>query len=374
MTTKTASAKKPAWHCVRVFCAFFSLLATFCAALFLTEIRTRYEAILILFWILGVVAGILVAPGKFFKFGAKVMGACAAFGWFLLPFPLDLATVTASVAAGFVAVIAAVFVFPAAFTIYTYFTDLRYDCTDGKKDLLAIGAALGAVVVAVASFFALQGITQAVEKPIMNARFDPVAIYASYEEKSIGAPHCPEEVLEAPADTASEENGYVRIHDYAYCGQEDNVFFDYTLQVTFEYENGKWSVTKTQYDAQPTGFDPVSGTWSGTGKFFGNLSYDNCYTLTMDNLTADGGTGTLHIYLADTIDETVTFDVTVDALRKTDTGVCADMTLTPREALVYNVFGAEDQLTQLPFTLAFRDNTFVTTAFSFAEIFLSPVV
>ena len=373
MTKHTTSTKKSTWHSVRVFCAFFSLLATFASVMFLTEVRTRHEGLLVILWILGVVAGILVAPGKFFKFGVKVMGVCATFGWFLLPFPLGLATVAASVAAGLAAVLAAVFCFPAAFTIYTYITDLRYDCTDSKKDLMVILTALAATVLAIAAFFSLQGITQAVEKPMMNARFDPVAIYQDYEDRNANAPACPAEVLEAPADTTNTEKGYVRVHNYIYDGQEDGVFFDYTLQVTFEYDNGKWCVTDTEYTSQPTGFAPVSGCWSGTGKFFGNLSYDNRYTVTLDALTQQGGSGTLEIFLEDTIDETLTFDVTVDALRDTGSGVCADLTLTPREALVYNVFGGEDQLTELPFTLSFHDNTFITTAFSFSEIFLTPV-
>ena len=76
MTTKTAGL----WHYIKVFCTFFCLIASFAAAMTLTEVRTSYGGYIAFFWILGVISAILVAPGQFFRFGCKIMAVCATFG------------------------------------------------------------------------------------------------------------------------------------------------------------------------------------------------------------------------------------------------------------------------------------------------------
>ena len=381
MKKKSAVNQKTApvtsrWHLVRIFCAFFSLVATFSAIMILSEVRTRFGWLLGLLWILGIVSGILVAPGNFCKFGLSIMGACAAFGWFILPFPFDLVTVVASVAVGFVAVIAALFCIPAIFTIYTYMTEIRYACVDWKKDITAAAAGLGAAIAAILLVLALQGITKAVEAPLMEKRFDPAAAYEIYAENHDDAPECPEDLFENPLSEEKAEDGYVRINRYAYEDKEENICCSHDLEVEFEYIDGKWRVTDHTEVRQILGFDPISGTWTGTGEFWGNFYPDNQYTLTFETLTEAGGNGTLRIYYPETIDETYAFTVRVDELRLvTDNGgadeVFADLTLIPEVPIVYGVFGGVEQMTELPFSVSLTGNVVTTTAFDYGEILLN---
>ena len=372
-TTARTSAKGSIWHLVKVFCSFFSLIATFSAVLVLTEVRTHYVGLLMFGWVLGVIAAILVAPGKFVKFGGVIMGACATFGWFLLPFPLDLVTVAASLAVGLVAVLMALFCIPAIFTIYTYITDIRYDCRDWKKDLIAAASGLGAALLIAVLFLTLHGITKAVEAPMMEKRFDPVTAYELYTEKNLNAPTCPAEVLQNPTSTEETDDGYVRINRYTYSVKEENLYFDYDLEVTFDYTDGKWSVTSAKQIKDVTGFDPISGTWKGEGKFFGNLSLSNEYTLTLDQVTESGGTATLEIYLEDTTDERKSCTVQAENLRIStyDDEVLVDLILTPEDPITYLVFGSSDEIGEVQFTMSLTNNTASTLTFSFSEIVLT---
>lgn len=370
------TAKAGFWHYIKVFCAFFSLIATFSAVMVLTEYRTSYDGFLVLFWLLGVISAVIVAPGNFFKFGLSIMGGCAAFGWFLLPFPFDLVTVVMSVAVGLVAILVAMFVIPAIFTIYTYITDIRFECVDWKKDLLAALAGIGAVLVAIGLFFAMHTVTKAIDAKQMDKRFDAVDCYHQYMEDHTDAEACPDEALLNPVSSEEQEDGYIRLYNCEYETWEDGLYFANAMEVTYEYEDGRWHVSETDHSRELSGFDPISGSWEGTGEFWGNFCPDNQYTFTLESLTEDGGTGTMCIYLEDVINENSNATIEVTGLRlykDITTGqekAVADLILNLETPVVYGDFGMSDTITQVDCTLSLTDGMITTTAFDFGEMVL----
>ena len=370
------TAKAGTWHYIKVFCAFFSLIATFSAVMCLTDYRTNYDGFLVMFWLMGVISAVLVAPGKFFQFGLSIMGGCAAFGWFLLPFPFDLVTVVMSIGVGLVAILAAMFVIPAIFTVYTYITEIRFDCVDWKKDMLAALAGIGAVVVAIGLFFAMHTVTKAIDAKQMDKRFDAVDCYHQYMEDNDNAQVCPDEALLNPVSTEEQEDGYIRLYNCEYETWEDGLYFDNTMEVTYEYEDGRWRVIDTDHSRELSGFDPISGCWEGTGEFWGNFYPDNQYTFTLDSVTEDGGAGTMKIYLADVINENTAFTTEVVGLRMykdVTTGqekAAADLVLNLDNPVTYSDFGMSDTITQVECTLSLTDGLITTTAFDFGEMVL----
>ena len=373
MTTR----KNNLWHYIQVFCTFFCLIASFAAAMTLTEVRTNYGGYIVFFWVLGVISAMLVAPGNFFRFGCKIMAVCATFGWFLLPFPLDLATVVASVAVGLIAVLGALFCIPAIFTVYTYITELRYDCVDWKKDLIAALAGLAAVLAAIGLFFAMHSVTQAVEKRQMERTFDPVATYEDYARRNDNAAACPEEALEDPDAVTVEDGGYIRIYDCSFTTHEDGMYFEDSLQVEFEFENGEWSVIRTDLDRELVDMDPVSGTWTGEGEFWANFYPTNRYTFTLNDLTARGGSGEMSIRLEDVIDEHKSFTVssatfrTYKDLNTQQEHYVLDLVLELDTPIVYSVFGSQEQIVFVECTYSLTQGVIATTAFDFGEMVLT---
>ena len=372
MTTKKAGL----WHYIKVFCTFFCLIASFAAAMTLTEVRTSYGGYIAFFWILGVISAILVAPGQFFRFGCKIMAVCATFGWFLLPFPLDLATVAASVAVGLAAVLASLFCIPAIFTVYTYITELRYECTDWKKDLTAALAGLAAVLAAIGLFFAMHTVTQALEVRQMDRTFDAVTVYEDYARDNANAVDCPRDALEDPVDVTEEDGGYIRIYDCSFSSHERGMYFENELQVEFEFENGEWSVVGTEHDRELVDMDPVSGTWTGEGEFWANFYPTNRYTFTLEGLTAQGGSGEMSIRLEDVIDEYSAFTVSSAAFRTyTDLNTqeeyyVLDLVLELEEPIVYSVFGSQETISSVECTYSLTQGVIATTAFDFGEMVL----
>ena len=373
MTTKKAGL----WHYIKVFCTFFCLIASFAAAMTLTEVRTNYGGYIVFFWILGVISAILVAPGQFFRFGCKIMAVCATFGWFLLPFPLDLATVAASVAVGLIAVLASLFCIPAIFTVYTYITELRYECTDWKKDLTAALAGIAAVLAAIGLFFAMHTVTQAVEKRQMDRTFDAVTIYEDYARKDDDATPCPEEALEDPVAVTEEDGGYIRIYDCSFTTHEDGMYFEDELQVEFEFINGEWSVVGTDLERELVDMDPVSGTWTGEGEFWANFYPTNRYTFTLNGLTARGGSGEMSIRLEDVIDVYSAFTVssatfrTYKDLNTQEEFYVLDLVLALEDPIVYSVFGSQETITHVECTYSLSQGVIATTAFDFGEMVLN---
>lgn len=284
-----------AWHYIRVFCAFFCSVATFAAITMVSGARTHFTALLGVIWFFGVVAGVLVAPGKFFKFGIGVFIACVSFGWYAFPFPLDLLTGALSLPIGAAGAFFAMIGIPAIFTIRTYVTDIRYEKTDDKKETAAIAAGIGAAILCIALFLGLTAIGKAVEAPELEAKFNAAQLYDDYRQTHPEAKAYEGDVLENPVTANKLDEGYMREHYYEFTQQEGSLLVQYNLVMEFRYANDAWSITNVTEVATPVACDPLSGTWTGTGKFPANLSAGNQYTLQFHASMEQGGTGTLAV-------------------------------------------------------------------------------
>lgn len=334
-----------AWHYIRAFCAFFAIITSFAPIIVMTEMRTHYLDFLGVVWILGVISALLVSPLKFLKFGWNILSKCAVFGWFLLPFPFDLVSVAVAIVVGVLGAFLALVVCPAIFTIYTYFTDIRYYCVDNKKEFIAIGSAILTVIVTVGLFFAMHGITTAIEAPMVQDKFDAVSCYNTYSEENTDVKPLSEEILRNPKSSEFTEGGYVCKNVYEYEGKEGFVNFVYTDTVEFEYINNVWKVVDVNEEKVAGAFDTVNGTWMGVGSYPANFSDNNQFTITLTNLTEDGGTGNLSVYLEGTTDDYSDFTVEVgesetqiiDALTQ-ETEVVTTLTLILSNPLVCDNF------------------------------------
>lgn len=284
-----------AWHYIQVFCAFFCSVATFAAVTMVSGTRTHFTVLLGIIWFFGVVAGVLVSPGKYFKFGGGVFVACVTFGWFAFPFPLDLLTGALSLPIGAMGAFFAMIGIPAIFTIRTYVTDIRYEKTDDRKETAAIAAGIGAAILCMALFLGLTAVGKAVEAPELEAKFNATQLYDDYRQTHGDAKVYQGDVLEHPVTANKLEDGYMREYYYEFTQQEGGLLVQYNLVMEFRYANDKWSITNVTEVSKPVACDPLGGTWTGTGKFPANLSAGNQYTLKLDASMENGGTGTLEV-------------------------------------------------------------------------------
>lgn len=365
------------WHYIRTFCSFFAIITSFTPIIIMTEMRTHYLGFAVVLWVLGIISALLVSPLKFVKFGWKLISKCAVFGWFVLPFPFDLASVAASVLVGVIGAIMAVVVFPAIFTIYTYFTDIRYYCVDNKKEFIAIGSAIVGILIAVILFFTMHGITTAIEVPVAQNNFDAVATYNTYREKNSNAKELSADILNNPESSEFSEDGYVCTNVYKYDGNVGYVKYNYTETVEFEYKDGEWIVSDDKLKKEIASFDTINGTWTGKGEYPANFSDDNNFKITFNNLTENGGSGTLSVFPDGAVDEHRDFTVEVGEMetkapttKNGENEVLLNLTLnldTPLECTNFTTVTIPKVECQFSLT----ENTITTYTFNFFELILT---
>lgn len=372
-----AAAKKASagiWHYIKVFCTFFSLIATFGCICFCAEIRSNCWGLLVSFWMIGVVAALIVAPGKFFNFGWKVICACATFGWFLLPFPFDLVSVAASVTLGVVVAFLALVAVPAIFTVYTYMTDIRYDCQDPKKEILVAAAGVGAVLLCIGLFMGLTAASKAIEAPHREASFQPAQIYQTYAQDNEAASVYADQILNAPVSSEEMDEGYIRVNHYTFEQQEGNLSFRYNVDMEFEYTDGRWNVRRVNETKEAVGFTQIGGTWAGTGKYPVNLYANNQYVCSMQ-FSADGGEGTLDITHPDWEGAHLDFSVLVGDFGVSsfmnygeEYGNLVALTLVLEEPVEYSFFGMTDTYPEIACVYSFDTNTVIFDTFDFGMV------
>ena len=366
------------WHYIKVFCAFFSLIATFAAVTTMVRMRSDYIGLLALIWVIGVLGAVIVAPGKFLKFGWGIMYACGTFGFYLLPIPFCFISFVFSAAAGVVATFMALMVVPAIFTIYTYVTDIRYDATDTKKEWIAIIAGVGSALVCFALFLGLTAVGQAIEAPKMEENFDVVKIYEEYRQENEDAKEYSSVILENPITTEKMDGGYVRQNYYEFTQQEDYLQVQYKVTIAFEYINKNWKVTGVEETSEPISFDAFSGSWTGTGEYPENLSAGNQYVLSFDVSKENGGAGTLDVthegwdgrHMEFTV-QVVGFSDGYSEFLNNDIGTVLSLKLVLKEPLVYEFFGIEKVVTEIECVYRFDANVVMLKTFD-RGLVLSP--
>lgn len=373
-----STASAGIWHYIKVFCTFFSLIATFAAVTTMIRMRSDYIGLLALMWVIGVLGAVIVAPGKFLKFGWGIMYACGTFGFFLLPIPFCFLSFFFSVAAGLVAAFLSLMVVPAIFTIYTYVTDIRYDATDNKKEWIAIIAGVGTALVCFALFIGLTAVGQAVEAPKMEEKFDVVKIYEEYTSEHEDAKEYSSEILANPITTEKMDDGYIRKNYYEFTQQEGDLQVQYNVTMAFEYINKKWTVTGVEETSAPIGFNAISGTWTGTGEYPENLSAGNQYVLSFNASKENGGTGTLDVthegwngrHFEFTV-QVVGFSDGYTEFLNSDLGTVLSLKFVLKEPLVYEVFGIQKVVSEIECVYCFDANVVMLKTFD-RGLVLSP--
>ncbi len=292
--TSKREKKAGIWHYIRVFCSFFSILATLSCIGIFTNYRSNFIPLLIVMWLAGVVAALLVSPAQFFVFGFGIVKALMTFAWVCLPFPLDLIPVMLVLPLSAVLIVLLLFCIPAVFTIYTYFDDLSYDATDSKKEWIAIFAGVGAALLCFGLFLGLTGIGKAVEAPRMEKSFDAYRIYSDYTEYWDRETVYTEESLSEPVSVEESAGGYVRDCRYEFDRYDGNLLSHYTVDITFDYYSDHWNITSIDEQKTPVSFTEVEGTWRAVGTYPLNLSYGNNYDVKL-SFTPEGGSGTIDV-------------------------------------------------------------------------------
>ncbi|MBE6608392.1 MAG: MFS transporter [Ruminococcaceae bacterium] len=344
------------WHYVRVFCAFFCSIATFASLAMLIDTRTHFGWLLGIMWFFGVIAGLLVSPGKFFAFGWGVVWRCAVFAWFILPFPFDLIPLVIIIPCSVIVAILALTVVPVIFTIYTYISDISYDSTDSKKERTAIIAGVGAALICAAVFLGVNTIGRAVDAPEMENSFDACEIYQKYAKENENAKEYPYEVLSDPVSSEKYDKGYVRENYYEFEQQDGLLQVKYNVTIVFEYIDNEWYVSDVQEICEPVGFSSVSGIWTGTGTYLGNLSSKNLYTLNFTFSKEEGGSGTLDISHSDVLIQHMEFTVEIGELTGT-TDAIVNLKLILSEPITFETFGVKNTVTEIECVYGFSNNS-----------------
>lgn len=292
--TSKREEKAGIWHYIRVFCSFFSILATLSCIGIFTSYRSNFIPLLIVMWLAGVVAALLVSPVEFFVFGFGIVKALMTFAWVCLPFPVDIIPVVLMLPLSVILIVLFLFCIPAAFTIYTYFDDLSYDATDSKKEWIAILAGVGAALLCFGLFLGLTSIGHAVEAPKMEKSFDAYRIYSEYTEYWEEEAVYTEEALSEPVSIKESAGGYVRDCRYEFDSYDGSLLSHYTVDITFDYYSDCWNITTIDEQKTPVSFTEVEGAWSAVGTYPLNLSYGNNYNVKL-NFTPEGGSGTIDV-------------------------------------------------------------------------------
>lgn len=357
------NVKEGGWIYVRIFCSFFSLIASFACVLTLAEIRTNYGSLIMGIWGLGVIAALVVAPLRLFKAAFSIMTACFGFGLYLMVFPFNLLLALMGGILGGAAGGLVVVAVPAVFTIYTYFTDLRWECEDSKKKLVSVCAGIGSALAVIILFFVLNGATKSLEVPKIQEAFNAVESYKDYVESEGIEQEYADEVIANPTSRNFEEEGYVCVSVYDFSGEEEGIIFDYHVTMTFEYAHKRWEVTMCEEEKVAKEIQAISGSWSGLGTYGANLSSNNVYTCTFDNVTMQSGTGTFRISLEGSLDELRNFTIASREIQmeynsetgKNDKAVMV-MTLALDAPFTYEFFGGESSYSEIECKYYFAEN------------------
>jgi len=288
------------WHYIRVFCCFFPLITTVACGVLAAEMFPGSEQLLLIMLATGVVSALIVAPGKYFGFGAKIIGACAVFGFTIFIFPFSLLTAVLGVGIGLIATVIALGIVPAIFTIYTYITDIRHDRDNNKKEFIAIASGVIAVIICSLIFCGIASASGAANAGELDESFDVVSIYQNYIGDYELAEDYSAEILEAPVSCEKSKNGYVRTNTYDFTKTENGLRYHYEMEIQFKYIRSgsvrEWIVQDVRGTKTYDGHDTISGTYTGNGEYPGNALSLSCpYSCTI-TLTADGGgNGTLDV-------------------------------------------------------------------------------
>lgn len=369
----TASAGK--WHYVRVFCAFFALIATFASLTMAIDTRTHFGWLLGIMWFLGVVAALLVSPGKFVAFGWGLVSRCAVFAWLILPFPFDLIPFLVLVPLSAVVALLCLTVVPAIFTIYTYISDISDYLTDSKKERTAVIAGIGAVIICAGVFFGLNAIGRAADSPEMENSFDAYKVYTEYAKENEGVREYPEAVLDNPVSKEKSDGGYVREHRYEFEQNDGVLSMQYDVTIVFEYIDREWIVSYVNEIGNPVGFAPVSGTWTGTGTYPGNLSAKNLYTLSFSFSKEGGESGTLDVSNGDVVIKHMDFTVEIGQFSDAgkELGTLVQLKLVLSEPVTFETFGVKNTVTAVECLYCFSNNSITLRTFKNGLV-LSPNV
>lgn len=351
------------WHYIKTFCSFFSILSTLAFIGILTNYRSHFIPYLVAIWGLGVVAGVLVSPGKFFKFGFGIVGAIAKFAWFILPFPYDLIPLIFAIPFGILLVLAIMIIIPGVFTVYTYYNNIVFGATDKNKELITIGAGVGAALILFGTFLGITGIGKLVEAPKMEREFDTYAIYEAYMTDHDEPVEYLESSLAEPISVVESDDGYIRECYFEFEQYVDNLCSEHKVWITYDWYNDKWNITKIEEESTPVTFTTVSGTWYGKGTFPLNASYGNEYTCNL-TFTPDGGYGTIDVTCGAVSYHLDVVDIEMGEMRTSlnggyyeeEYGSLQDMKLILGETLSITSWGTEYRYSDIECVYSFDSN------------------
>ena len=354
-------------HYVKVFATFFPLVSTFA---FFRINGIRDNSVLpfyVILYVLGLLSAVLVAPRPFFGFLWRLSAGLGTFGFTFFIFPLNLATGLGFLALGILLSLAVLLICPAVFTLYHYFTDLKQESTSLKKELTALMAGLAAAVLLIGAFYGTDKLVSAVKFPHLKGSLNPAAVYAQWSEDSPGAVPMTAQQLSEPVSSVFNSDELTCENVYETVVKKGVADFKTRMAVNFIYSDKSWKVRDTREDFEYAGIEPVTGVWEGIDGFYGNFCHDNQYTLTLDNFTQDGGTGTFHIYREGEVDELRSFTVKVNELQDTDSyqnksdcSVKLDISLLLDNPVTYSTFGGDDSFSEIKCTYDLVENTICT--------------
>lgn len=363
------------WHYIKTFLTFFALVGTAGVTLLTMFPASHYVAIFYIMSIVGFVSAIILSHEYIIAMCSALSNVFskifAVLGVVLVWVPyigliLSFLSVIFGYVFGIILSIGICFAFPIGLTLFAYFIDRSKEIVNKKKE---IAVALTGLVGAIALFiglFCLQKATVAIETPIIKNQLDCATVYAEHIEK-FPSKYGYELDIDNPTSIDYDEDTRTQTNVYHVSTNENNILFDYTVEVIYRHGDSGWKVVTVKDTREYVGcIFNTSGTYYGTGRFIGNLIGQNEYTFTFDELTEAGGSGSFRIYFADTIDETYKFTATItDTAFDGNDDVIVSIKLDLDNPMTYKDFvGDTNYISELILTYSMKNNVFETRSFS----------
>lgn len=302
------------WHYIKTFVSFFALVS---AGGLLLETFYTNSSVRILFEIMmgiGTVCA-LVAIKDIFIFVhhiAKIVSAFFGTVSFLLliPFVPILFSVMSYVAFFGLGIMLCA-LFPYVMTLISYFKNTIWETFDKKKEILVAASGVLCAIIILAGVFVVHKSVSAIGASSLKDELNTQQLYSEYINKY------PDEEIKGldfdnPTTSTFDIDNKEQIDVYDFEQNINGAVFDCLVTIKYKHHNDGWSTSiEVQRNFKNYTLD-VSGTYKGVGYFSGNMmTSKNNYTLIIDKLTKEGGTGTMSIVDRTFLNESQKFTMTI---------------------------------------------------------------
>lgn len=301
------------WHYIKTFLSFFAFVSA--GGLILYSLY-EFSSVANLFWVmmgLGTICALLAIKEIFTILHfvssalAKIVGAISFFT--LIPFLPLIFGVAFYVGIFGIGLMLCAF-FPYVPTLIAYFRVTMWETFNKKKEIIvALSGFLSAVLIFIMVFFIHKSIAVVGTLTIKNDLNRQQAYneyIAEYPDRRI------EELdIENPVETTYDADSRKHTDIFEFEKNVNGATYDCIVTIKYAYDD-EWYILEMNEENTFKDYTlDVSGTFKGSGLYEGLLSFrDSDYTLVLDELTKEGGSGSFTI-VNDTYSEQRNFTMTI---------------------------------------------------------------